>query len=117
MIVIEHPGGSITPKAGHTLGDPRDWLRVLFVRAEVVGSGKSPGARCSGEELFRETHVAVQWFENMLPGTNGMRTTNANWFAREKAPDEIWKEAVSRPVAAADDIAGTGGCNGNSVLR
>ena len=76
MIVIEHPRSPITPEVRHLLGDPRNRPRVFFVRAEVVGIGKSRRAWRSGKQLFCKTHVPVQRFENMLPRTNGMRTAN-----------------------------------------
>ena len=82
-------------KSGHALGDPGDGPCVFFAGAEVVGGGEACRVWRSGEEFFGEAHVAVQRFEDMLPGTNGMGTADAHGLAGEEAANEIGDETVA----------------------
>jgi hypothetical protein len=116
MIFIKHPGRSIPPKGGHALDDPRDWLRVILAWAKVISSSKAGCPWSTGQEYFSKPKVSVQGFENMLPRANGMRTANTHRLSRKKAADEIRNQAIRRPVASADDVAGTSSGNRNPVF-
>ena len=96
---------------------PQSRPRVFFIRPEVVSRRKSRRAWRSGKQLFREAHVPVQRFKNMLPRTYGMRTANAYGLTRKEASDEIGDKTVGRPVASADDIASACSRDSNPMLR
>jgi hypothetical protein len=116
MIFIEHPGCSIPPEVCHALSDPGDWPRVLFSRAEVVGSGETGCLWRTSQKLLSETNISIYGFENVLPGTNGMRTANSHRLARQETTDEVWNKAIGRPVASTDDVAGAGSREGNAMF-
>jgi hypothetical protein len=65
------------------------------------------------EEVLGEEDVAVEGIEDVLPGADGVRAADADGRAGEEAADEVGDEAVGRPVAAADDVAGAGGGEGD----
>ena len=62
--------------------------------------------------MFGEGDVAVEGLEDVLPGADGVRAADADGLAGEEAADEVGDEAVERPVASADDVAGAGGGDG-----
>ncbi len=116
MVVVEDTGGSVAPEVRHAFGYPGDGAGVIFVGAEVVGSGEACGFGGWGEEFFGEADVAVDGFEDVLPGANGLGAADADGFAGEEPADEIGDEAVGGPVAAADDVTGAGGGDGYFVF-
>src|ERR1017187_8070126 len=107
------PGGTVTPGGGHFIGDPGHGLGVCVGGAEVV-SGREFGI--AGKELFGEADVAVKGFDDVLPGTDGKRAANAYRLAGDETADQVGNEGIGRPVAAADDVAGARGGEGDLVL-
>jgi hypothetical protein len=113
-VFVEDPGGAVAPEGGHLFDDPGDGLGVVVGGAEVVGGGEAGGV--VGEQVLGEADVAVQGLEDVLPGADGVGAADADGLAGEEAADEVGDEAVERPVAAADDVAGAGGGEGDVVL-
>ena len=111
---VEDPGGAVAPEVCHLLDDPVDGLGVVVGGAEVEGGGEAGGS--CGEEMFGEEDVAVEGLEDVLPGADGVGAADADGLAGEEAADEVGDEAVGGPVAAADDVAGAGGGDGDVVL-
>ena len=66
--------------------------------------------------MLGERDVAVEGLDDVLPGSNGERAADADGLAGEEAADEVGNEAVGRPVAAADDVAGASGGECDLVL-
>src|ERR1700743_2148012 len=85
MILIKHPGCSIPPETGHAFCDPGDRPGVILARAEVVCRSETGCLGRTGHQFFRQANISVDGFENMLPRTNGMRTTNTHWLSRQEA--------------------------------
>ena len=112
-ILIEYPGSVAAPEGRHLVCDPGDGLGVVVVGAEVVGSGEF---RIVREQLLGEEEVAVERLEHVLPGADRVRVADADGLAGLEAADEVGDEAVGGPVAAADDVAGAGGGEGDCVL-
>ena len=94
-------------------GDPLDGLGIVVGGAEVVGCGIARGVR--REEMLGEGDVAGEGIEHMLPGADGVGAADVNRLIGEEAADEVGDEAVGGPVAAADDVAGARGGEGNLV--
>ncbi len=117
-VAILEPGRAVglalTPGGDHAVGDPLDGAGVVVGGAEVEGGGVAGGV--SGEELFGERDVAVQGLEDVLPGADGVGAADGDGCAGEEAADEVGDEAIERPVAAADDVAGAGGGDGYAVV-
>src|ERR1035441_9829147 len=105
------PGGAVAPEGGHFIGDPGNGLGVCIGGAEVVGARVRGGVR--GEQMLSERDVASEGFDDVLPGTDGKRAANADRLAGDEAADQVGNEAIGRPVAAADDVAGARGGEGD----
>ena len=58
----------------------------------------------------------MERFEDVLPGADGEGAADADGLACEEAADEVGDEAVGGPVAAADDVAGARGGEGDAVF-
>jgi hypothetical protein len=110
--IVEDPGGTVAPETGHLFGDPGDGANVRIRGAEVVGGRK---ARVVGEKFLGEQDVSVQRLEDVLPGTNRVRPTNADGLAGEEAAHQVGQQAIAGPVAATDDVAGSGSGEGDAV--
>ena len=52
----------------------------------------------------------------MLPGPDGMGVADTDRFSRQDGPDDIRNQPVAGPVAAADDVAGPGRGQADTVL-
>jgi len=114
LLLVDEPVGAVAPEGGHPVDDPADGLGVVVVGAEVVGGGVGGGV--GGEQALGEGDVAVQGFEDVLPGADGEGSADGDGLAGEEAADEVGDEAVGGPVAAADDVAGAGGGEGYFVV-
>ena len=55
-----------------------------------------------------EPEVARERLEHVLPGPHGVRVAHLDRCAGDERPDAVGHDAVRRPVAAADHVAGAG---------
>ena len=96
--------------------DPLDGAGIVVGGSEVVGGGVLCGGGAVGrEQVLGEAHVAVKGLEDVLPGADGVRAAGGDGGSGEKTADEVGNEAVERPVAAANDVAGAGGGYGYAM--
>src|SRR5204862_1971988 len=61
--------------------------------------------------------VAEQRIEDVLPGADSVRLSYLQRCRRLPGAQRVRYQAVCRPVAAADDVAGAGACYGDAALR
>jgi len=99
------PAGAITPGAGEVFGDPVHRAGIVVQRTEVPGFGM-------GGSFFvkplREPEIPGQGFQYMLPGADGVGVADEDRPAFADGAEDVGDEAVFGPVAAADDVAGSG---------
>ena len=75
---------------------------LVTLRPEIIGAGQ---VRRRPKSLG-ENHVAAQRLQNVLPGPDGVRPPDLRHFSRLPGAQDIRDQAVARPVAPADHIAG-----------
>ena len=67
-------------------------------------------------ETLGERHVATQGFEHMLPRAGRIGIADATSFSGGEGANDVDDETIGGPVAAADDVAGARGGDGDFVL-
>ena len=85
--------------------DPADRLGVVVIRAEIPAFGESGAFNA---KLFRQHQIPRQRFQHMLPGSCRQRRADGKRAPGIECAQEIRNQPIRRPVAAADDVAGTG---------
>ena len=108
--------GAIIPSAGPVfqgfLDEVLDGAVRVQARAEIKGGLEGRGSgwgRDLGDEMGGESEVSAEGLEDVLPRAGGYFVANGDGLALLECADGIGDDAVEGPIAAADDVAGTGG--------
>ena len=96
------------------LDDPLDGASVLVAGSEVPRAGKLWTVLM---KFFRERQISAQRFQDVLPGSGCHGIANLQRRRGFECAHDVGDQAISGPVAAADDIAGARCGYGDSVLR
>jgi hypothetical protein len=69
------------------------------------------------EKALGKHEIRAQRIEHVLPGANGAWIADARRNATDKGRDQIGQQAVSRPIAAAERVAGARGGDCGTARR
>ena len=60
--------------------------------------------------FFCELQVPGKWFEYVLPGTDGVRATDYNWFTFFECTNAVGDYSVNLPITTTENIASASCC-------
>ena len=75
------------------------------IRPEIDSARRAVGRL---HQRLRQREIPRERLEHMLPRPDGVRVAQRDRLARRERPDAVGNQPVGGPVAAADDVAGTG---------
>ena len=106
---------AFTPVFYQAIGHGGDGQVTAVIRAEIPGTGIFLRILPQG---CTELQISAEGFQDMLPRPDGTGIADTNGLISAQSADTIGDEAVSAPVAAADDVACSGGgCADGRNLR
>ena len=105
--------GAFTPQPRHLVGHPAHRFCVFVPGAKVPGLCIT---RTIPIQAFGQREVAAQRLQHMLPRAHRVGVTDVCRLASFKSRQDVGDQAVCRPVAAANHIAGPCGGQRHTVL-
>src|ERR1700736_1442795 len=114
IAAIDCPSSGGSPCSGHSFNNPLHRLCVIVGRAKIPGLAES---RAVFVQALCKHQVASHRLEYVLPWTRCLGIADFENFSAGEGPEDIGYQAVLRPVAAANHIAGARRRDRNVVFR